>query len=106
MSRSVAIEDIDDMRRRAGIDDVELWHAIRGLRAGDCVRLTLMGAGDSLAGETLRVRITRIRGRDYRGMLADKPTAQGLSLLHIGSPISFTASQIHSLAEGPVPRRQ
>jgi hypothetical protein len=101
MGKRVEIEDIDDMRRRVGIDDVELWTAVRGLRTGDYVRLTFLGGVGSATAETLRVRITRIRGTDFRGNLADKPAFRGLSGLRVGSAVTFTASHIHSLTAGP-----
>ncbi len=75
MRHPVAIEDIEGMRRCEGIEDAELREAIRGLRVGNLVRLTLLTGVPQSAGETLRVRITRIRGDDYRGKLADPPAS-------------------------------
>src|SRR5258708_6931518 len=40
MRHHIELENIEDMRREAGIDDVELREEIRGLRVGDSVRLT------------------------------------------------------------------
>jgi hypothetical protein len=99
MGKNLEIEDIEDMRSRVGIHDVDLWQAIRRLRAGDCVRLTFLGGEDSPGGETLRVRITRVRGADFCGTLTEKPTSRGLSFLDVGSAVVFKASQIHSLAD-------
>jgi hypothetical protein len=101
MGKRVEIEDIEEMRRRVGVDDVELWVAIRGLRTGDYVRLTFLSSAEPPAAQTLRVRITRIRGTEFRGKLADKPAFRGLSGLKVGSGVAFTASHIHSLADGP-----
>ena len=42
MRNPVQIENIEEMRRREGIDDVELRSEIRDLQVGDSVRLTLM----------------------------------------------------------------
>jgi hypothetical protein len=100
MRNPAGIENIEEMRRQEGIDDVELRQAIRGLAAGDLVRLTLLGGGRPTAGETLLVRITRIRGRAFRGELAQRPSSAGLSALRVGSPVAFTAAHIHSLPNG------
>jgi hypothetical protein len=100
MRNTVAIEDIEEMRRREGIDDVELREGIRGLRVGDSVRLTLL-TGAPAAGETLLVRITRIRGRAFRGRLVARPASARLAPLQAGSLLDFTATHIHSLPRGP-----
>ena len=99
MRHPVAIENIQAMRRQAGIEDLELREALRGLRIGDLVRLTLLTGTTPSAGETLRVRITRIRGDEFRGKLADRPVAPALSQLRAGSPVAFTAAHIHSLGK-------
>jgi hypothetical protein len=101
VAKHVRIEDIDGMRRHLGIVDAELRAAIRTLRLGDYVRLTFIGSTGSQAAETLRVRITRIRGDEFRGRLADPPAARALSDLDSGSAVAFTASQIHSVARKP-----
>ncbi|HLN27542.1 MAG TPA: hypothetical protein VK395_07335 [Gemmataceae bacterium] len=92
------IEDIDYLRRKEGIDDVELHEDIRGLRIGDHVRLTFLVKDKSLTRETLLVRITRIQGECLRGRLADQPVSRGLSKLQLGSRIEFAADHIHSIA--------
>jgi hypothetical protein len=94
---SVEIEDIDQRRLRAGIDDVELRSEIRTLHVGDVVRLTFLTG--TTAFETLSVRITRISGSAFRGRLADRPVAPALSRLHVGSPVAFAATHIHSLVK-------
>ncbi len=98
MRKRFEIEDIDGMRRRAGIVDAALWTAIRALRFGDHVRLTFLGSAGSHAAETVRVRITRVRGNEYHGKVIDQPASPGLSNLHAGSAVAFAASQIHSVA--------
>jgi len=100
MRDAVEFEDIEALRRRAGIDDAELRDAVRGLGRGDCINLTVLHRGKPAAGEILLVRITRVRGRDFRGRLARAPAAGGRSRLRAGSPVAFTADHIHSLAEG------
>jgi hypothetical protein len=95
MRNVVEIEDIEQRRLRAGIDDVELRSEIRDLQVGDVVRLTFLTGTTSF--ETLSVRITRISGSAYRGKLADRPVAPALSKLRAGSPVAFTAAHIHSL---------
>jgi hypothetical protein len=97
MRYRVEIEDIEEMRRREGIDDVELREQIRGLRVGDCVKLTLMANARSF--ETMLVRITSIRGRTYRGKLAHNPATVGLTMLPAGMLLAFTAGHIHSVAK-------
>src|SRR5438477_584590 len=52
------IENIEELRRREGIDDVELREEVRGLGVGDVVMLTFLTGTNSFAGETLPVRIT------------------------------------------------
>jgi hypothetical protein len=101
MAKYVEIEDIDDMRRRVGIIDGELFVAIRALRPGDYVRLTFLGGAGAPSAETLRVRITRIRGDEFRGKLVDQPASRGLSGLGAGTAVAFTASHIHSVAARP-----
>ena len=94
MRRRVEIQNIEDMRRREGIEDVELREQIRGLRVGAFVRITLVAGA---AGETVLVRITSIRGDSFRGRLASSPTSAGLSGLRVGLALAFTGSHIHSL---------
>ena len=99
MGKLVAIENIDELRRRQGIDDVELRRAIHGLQVGDYVKLTFLIGNGSFAGETLLVRITSIRGEALRGKLANTPALAGLSRLRAGSPVVFCSDQIHSIAK-------
>jgi hypothetical protein len=100
MNKAVEIEDIEEMRRRVGIDDVELREAIRALRAGDFVRLTLVTAATPPARETVLVRITGARGPEFLGRLADGPTSPGLAGLRAGARLAFRAAHIHSVAKG------
>jgi hypothetical protein len=99
MRKRIDIENIEEMRQREGIDDVELRTEIRGLKAGDFVRVTLLAGATSV--ETLLVRITSIRGPAFRGKLVDGPTCAGLSQLHVGSQVAFTTAHIHSLSKRP-----
>jgi hypothetical protein len=99
MGKQVEIEDIEQMRRLAGIEDVELREAIDGLRVGDHVKLTIR-AGATSPGETLLVCITQIRGTAFRGRLVERPTSPRLAGLRAGSPLSFTTAHIHSLPKG------
>src|SRR5262245_54527576 len=97
MRNAVEIENIEEMRRREGIDDVELRQEIRDLAAGDCVKLTFLTGAKSFPGETLSVRITSIHGNTFRGKLTRRPTSGRLSDLHMGSVVVFTRDHIHSV---------
>jgi hypothetical protein len=97
MSKTVAIENIEEMRRLVGIEDVELRQSIRRLRVGDRVRLTLLAGPGQTAARTLWFRITRVEGRRFRGRLAEGQGAAGLRPRTI---LSFTAAHIHSVAGG------
>jgi hypothetical protein len=99
MREPVQIENIEEMRRRAGIDDVELRETIRGLRVGDRVNLTVLNSTTSSAWQKLRVRITRIRGSSFHG-LVECPSRFGPG---IGARLAFTAAHIHSVPEGRPP---
>lgn len=101
MRNTVEIENIEEMRRREGIDDVELRVEIRALKAGDFVKLTFVTGTTTF--ETVLVRITSIRGSAFRGKLANRPTSSCLAKLGVGAPVAFTTAHIHSLlknAEG------
>jgi len=100
MSKRVEFENIEEMRRRAGIEDVELREAIRGLRVGDYVRITPLTGGHSSPGHTLLARITRIEGDGFRGKLAGRAASPARRGLRVGSAVAFTASHIHSVVKG------
>jgi hypothetical protein len=106
MRTRVVIQNIEAMRLREGIDDVELREAIRQLRVGAFVKITLMAGAELASGETLLVRITSIRGDTFRGKLASRPTSVSLSGLRPGRMLAFTGSQIHSLPAGRPARVQ
>lgn len=91
----VVIENIEDLRQREGIDDVELHQEIRRLHAGDDVRLTFLNSAKAC--ETLLVRIKRIDGSLFRGTLVQRPATKGLDGLKLGSSVAFTATHIHSV---------
>jgi hypothetical protein len=93
----VEIENIEEMRRRAGIQDEELEREIRGLSVGDYVKVTLLSPTKPFSAETLLVRITGIRGSVLNGKLASRPTAPGLSVLSAGAVLTFRTSHIHSI---------
>jgi hypothetical protein len=92
------IEDIEAMRLQEGIDDVELRAAVRGLRCGDLVNLTLRIGEKSFAA---RVRIKRKRRSAFGGELAARLVGAGRSGLPVGSALTFTAAHIHSIVKGP-----
>ncbi len=96
---AIKIENIDDLRRCEGIDDVELHADIGRLRVGDQVMLTFL-SGPSLR-ETLPVRITRIRGEQFRGRLTGRPARPKLLGLKADAMVTFTAGQIHSIVRRP-----
>src|SRR4051812_26130007 len=96
MQNPVTIENIEDMRRREGIDDVDLRRHIRTLAVGDLVRLTLSSNPKTF--ETLTVRITSIHNGTFRGKLACKPLSNSLAQLPSTTLLSFAASHIHSVA--------
>jgi hypothetical protein len=103
---TIEIENIDELRRREGIDDVELHEDIGRLRVGDQVRLTFL-SGASLR-ETLPVRITHIRVGQFRGRLAGRVARPELLGLRADALVTFTAGQIHSIARpqpAPAPRK-
>jgi hypothetical protein len=100
MRIAVEIENIEQLRRREGIDDAELRQDVGGLRIGDYVNLTFLGGVKPFSGETLPVRITRIRGAAFRGKLAATPALSALASLRAGSLVAFHANHIHSLAKG------
>jgi hypothetical protein len=95
MPHTVEIENIEEIRRQQGIDDVDLRVEMRALKAGDMVKLTLLAAAGSF--ETLLVRITSVRGSAFRGKLVKRPTLSGLSKLGAGFPVVFTTAHVHSL---------
>jgi hypothetical protein len=95
----VKLENIEEMRRQQGIDDVELRKEIRGLKIGAVVKLThLIGAGE-LAGEVFLVRITSIRGSKFRGKVTSQPASADPSELVVGSPVTFNTAHIHSVVK-------
>jgi hypothetical protein len=101
---SVEIENIEQLRRQEGIDDVELRDEIRRLHPGNMVKISLVTGPNTR--ETLKVRITSINGTAFRGKLVDRPTAKSLDQLQVGSPLTFTAEHIHSIPKAaPVARR-
>jgi hypothetical protein len=97
MRECVEIENIEEMRLQAGIEDVELRQDIRKLAIGDFVVLTLLSGDGTRTSETWEVRITAIRGSAFRGKLA-KPL--GPARQQTGTRIAFRSTHIHSLPKG------
>jgi hypothetical protein len=100
MKNRIEIENIEELRRLEGIDDVELREEIHGLAIGDRVKLTLLPGPGSPVSETVLVRITSIRGAAFRGKLVSRPASAGLAHLRAGWPLAFTAAHIHSIPKG------
>jgi hypothetical protein len=96
MKTVVQIENIEEMRRQQGIDDVALRTEVRGLRIDDFVKLTFIATPH--ASETLVVRITSIRGSAFRGKLVVGPASAGLGHLRTSTVVAFNAAHIHSIA--------
>jgi hypothetical protein len=100
MRNPPVIENIEELRRRAGIEDVELREEILGLAVGDVVRLTLLSGTKSPAGQTVLVRITGIRDGAFRGEVVGRPAPAGPSGRAARSSVAFTAAHIHSVVKG------
>jgi hypothetical protein len=103
MRRPIVIENIEELRRLEGIDDVDLRKEIRTLGIGELVKITLLTGPSSF--ECVLVKITSVRGQEFRGELVNSPTLPALSRLGGGSPVAFTAAHIHSVAKR-TPARQ
>jgi hypothetical protein len=99
MRNFTEMENIEEMPRREGIDDVELEQAIRRLQVGDLVKLTLLTADKSFTGETLLVPIFDVRASAFRGRLIEKPVSPRLAKVRTGCAVSFSAAHIHSCPE-------
>ena len=96
MPVSIEIENIDELRRCHGIDDIELHEEIDRLRVGGHVLLTFL-SGTNLR-TTLPVRITRIHAGRFRGRLIAPMARPELLGLRPHALVAFTAGQIHSIA--------
>jgi hypothetical protein len=96
MRVSIEIENIDELRRSNGIEDIELHEEIERLRVGDHVLLTFLSGTNLRA--TLPVRITRIQAGKFRGRLAASSARPELLGLRPTALVAFTAGQIHSIA--------
>jgi hypothetical protein len=92
----IEIENIDELRQREGINDVELHESIGSLQVGDHVRLTFL-AGPTLH-ETVLVRITRIRAGQFRGRVVGSVARPEQLGLKPDALVTFVAGQIHSIA--------
>lgn len=97
VSCAIAIENIEEMRRREGIDDQELHDEIGRLNIGDLVRLTLRVSRH--AAETVVYRITSKNKADFRGECASLPLDARLQRLTNGQTLCFSANHIHSVCQ-------
>jgi hypothetical protein len=100
MQNYIEIENIEEMRRQVGIDDVELRKQIQKLQIGDFVKLSLVTNRSSF--ETLLIQIKSIHGSNFQGHLVHLPHPPNLSKLEVGSLIVFTSDHIHSIPSGVV----
>lgn len=104
MQNTVEIENIEELRRREGIDDAELRLEIRELRVGDFVKLTAVSGATSFA--SFLVRVTSMRDSVFRGKVETKLSAAGLAKVALGSPLVFTAAHIHSVVRSEPTKRK
>ena len=95
MRQALQLQDIEELRRENGIDDVELRLAIRALRVGDYIKLSLLTSARSF--ETVEVRITSIRGSSFRGRLSQSKTPARRSNHAPALAVAFTTAHIHSI---------
>jgi hypothetical protein len=95
MKNGYNIEDIEALRVREGIDDIELRDIVGHLVAGDCVRLTFLD--NERPSHTLMVRITRAEGRSFRGRLIQCPSKGIPDGLRLGVMLDFRSNHIHSV---------
>jgi hypothetical protein len=96
MRPRVEFEDIEGLRREAGIDDGELREQVRRLRAGDSVRLTAATGGDPGPLDRLLVRIISVRAGVFHGSIV-RAAGTRAARLEAGSPLTFRAAHIHSV---------
>lgn len=94
MHDPIEIENIEEMRRQQGIEDVELAEEIRRLRVGDVIKLTFLTKMHSF--DLAPVRITRITGISFRGKLVRAAACFGR-----GKFVEFTIAHIHSVVTPP-----
>jgi hypothetical protein len=97
MRTPIEIENIEEMRRREGIDDAELRREVRELQVGDVVNITFLNGAKSCNGRAVPVRLTDVRGAFFRGKLAQPLDASSPLRLRAGSLLTFTAAHIHSI---------
>jgi hypothetical protein len=96
MRNTIAIDDIEEVRRQLGIDDVELRLGIRQLKVGDIVHLSLVTAKGL---HTVPVRITSIRGYAFRGKLTGRQPDAVADGLPAGATLAFKSAHIHSIKD-------
>ena len=101
MRRTLEIENIEALRRLAGIDDVELHDQVRRLRSGDCVKLIVLSPDRPDTGAVVLVRITSIKGDAFRGRVVARTDPVRLPRRCVGSVVAFTPDHIHSVPRAP-----
>lgn len=97
MRQTLQIENIDQLRLRQGIDDVELREKIGQLQVGDCVNLTFLKGAQQGASKTVPVQIVRIVKEKFEGKLLKSLGSLGPTDLKVGSMISFRRYHVHSI---------
>jgi len=94
MDKRIEIENIEEMRRQQGIEDVELAEEIRGLKVGHVVLLTFLSSARCF--EMVPVRITQKNGIAFHGKLV-----RASSIFGRGKKVEFTIAHIHSVISSP-----
>lgn len=101
----IEIENIECMRLREGINDLELRQDIRGLRIGHCVKLTLVSGDRPLEGETVTVRITVHSRRIVPGQAGKAAGVRCLQGPGGAAPLTFSTAHIHSILKARPPEQ-
>lgn len=97
MQLSILVQNIEEMRRREGIEDEDLRRDISAIKIGDRVHLTLISSQKPMGSETVVVRVTKIDGSKYEGALLTRPISKGLNTLPTDLALFFKREHIHSL---------
>jgi hypothetical protein len=90
------------MGRHVGSNDSEVREAVRGLRVGDFVNLTLLTSTNPAARQPRLARLTRIGGPHSRGRLVDRRGPPGPPGPLTELRLAFTAVPTHPLPKGQV----
>lgn len=97
MKRTFKLENIEQMRLREGIDDIELRESIRQLQIGDCVYVTFLDCSHPKRSKTVLIRLVAIHKNGFGGKLMQPLDALGPSDLRVGSLVTFRESHVHSV---------